>query len=127
MKSKYPYIPFLLLSLILSCHASRFSKYESEFNQSKVIRTFISVDDLNDDYFDIRENRYFEFYKQLFDSVKNTSIPGRYTVKGDTMLLEYFNKKHRNILGSKAIIDEKKNEIIFFDHYPAPRKRLVVR
>ncbi len=118
---------FAITISLFSCQVNRFAKYQTEFNQSEVIRTFKSIDDLNDDYFVIKENNYFEFYKQLFDSVKNTSIPGRYTMKGDTMLLEYFKKKDRMVLGSKAIIDNKKNEIIFFDHYPSPRRKLVVR
>ena len=29
---------------------------------------------MNDSYFEIKENNFFEFYRQLFDSVKNTSV-----------------------------------------------------
>ena len=79
---------------------------------------------MNDAYFVIKENNFFEFYRQLFDSVKNTSYPGRYTKSGDTLLLNFYNKKGRDFLGSKAFINPYKKEIIFFDHYPGIKKKI---
>ena len=81
---------------------------------------------MNDAYFVIRENYFFEFYRQLFDSVKNTSYPGRYTQKGDTLLLNFYNKKGEEILGRKALINPNKKEIIFFDHYSRIKKTLIL-
>lgn len=106
---------FLLLCLCLCCSPSaRFNKDKAAFEASRISRSFISVADMNDSYFDIRENKFFEFYKLLFDSVKNTSYPGRYTLRGDTMLLQFYDKKGRLLLGNKALVNEAKNQVIFF-------------
>ncbi len=69
---------------------------------------------MNDSYFVIKENNFFEFYRQLFDSVKNTCYPGKYTKNGDTLILHYYNKKGYGLLGRKALIAANKKEIIFF-------------
>ncbi len=98
-----------------SCSTSlNFNKDKASFEASPVTRSFKSVADLNDSYFEIRENNFFEFYRQLFDSVKNTAYPGKYELKGDTLHLKFYNKKGRELLGSKAVIRETKNEIVFF-------------
>lgn len=122
---KYPGLIFLTFFLI-NCSNTRFNRDKERFEASKVSMTFKSVSDLNDDYFEIRENNFFEFYKQLFDSVKNTRYPGTYTMDGDTMILKFYNKKGEKLLGKKAYINNNKREIIFFDHHPEMRKRLVV-
>ena len=80
---------------------------------------------MNDSYFDIRENNFLEFYRQLFDSVKNSRYPGKYSLQGDTMLLYFYDKKGYDLLGKKAYIDKEKKEIIFFDQYPGVRKKLI--
>ena len=80
---------------------------------------------MNDAYFIIKENNFFEFYMQLFDSVKNTSYPGTYSKKGDTIYLSFYNKKANSLLGGKALINPNKKEIIFFDEYPGIKKRLL--
>ena len=81
---------------------------------------------MNDAFFVIKKNNFFEFYRQLFDSVKNTSYPGKYSQNGDTLLLEFYNKKGKNILGRKALINPIKKEIIFFDQYPGLKKKAVI-
>lgn len=93
---------------------NKFSKDQAAFEASPVTRSFKSVADMNDSYFEIRENNFFEFYRQLFDSVKNTSYPGKYQLKGDTLHLTFYDKKGKELLGSKAVIRETKNEIVFF-------------
>ncbi len=80
---------------------------------------------MNDAFFVIKENNFFEFYRQLFDSVKNSSYPGRYTKNGDTLMLDFYNKKGEDILGSKALVNQNKKEIIFFDHFPGVKKKLI--
>ncbi len=105
----------LLIGFIWSCSGTgRFSRDEAAFNASAITRSFISVADMNDSYFDIRENNFFEFYKMLFDSVKNTRYPGKYSLKGDTMILHFYDKKGPHFLGSKALVASGKNQIIFF-------------
>ena len=69
---------------------------------------------MNDSYFVVKENNFFEFYKELFDSVKNTSYPGKYTKNGDTLMLYFYNKKGAALLGTKALIRQGKKEIVFF-------------
>lgn len=116
----------LSVLIIFSCSPSnKFSKDKTLFEASKVQRSFKSIADLNDSYFDIKENNFFEFYRQLFDSVKNTRYPGKYTKIGDTLFLEFYNKKGLKLLGRKALIDERKKEIVFFEHYPGVKKKLI--
>jgi hypothetical protein len=111
-------VVIVLMSLAIttiSCSSSRnFSNVKKEFDASMVKMQFKSVADMNDSYFDIKENNFFEFYRQLFDSVKNSSYPGTYTVVNDTFYLKFYNKKGKKLLGSKAVVDEAKHEIIFF-------------
>ena len=80
---------------------------------------------MNDAYFVIKENNFFEFYRALFDSVKNTSYPGKYTKNGDTMYLQFYNKKGSDMLGNKALINSQKKEIIFFDKFAGVKKKLL--
>lgn len=113
------------LAVIMSCSPRlNFKKDEENFQSSKVISTYKAIADMNDAYFVIKENNYFEFYRQLFDSVKNTSYPGRFTKSGDTLFLHFYNKKGRDFLGSKAFINPEKKEIIFFDHYPGIKMKI---
>ncbi len=112
---KYILAVLLISALAFSCSpASRFKRDETTFNSSKVIMSFTSIADMNDAHFDIKENNYFEFYRQLFDSVKNTQYPGKYTRKGDTLFLKFYDQKGKKLLGSKAVVHEGKKEIIFF-------------
>ncbi len=80
---------------------------------------------MNDAFFTIRQNNYFEFYMQLFDSVKNSSYPGKFIRSGDTLLLNFYNKKGETLLGSKAFINPNKREIIFFDNKLGVKRTLV--
>ncbi|MFT3979756.1 MAG: hypothetical protein QM687_04745 [Ferruginibacter sp.] len=101
--------------LTISCSSSiKFSRDKAAFEASAVTHSFKSIADMNDSYFELRENNFFEFYRQLFDSIKNTSYPGRYELKNDTLHLTFYDKKGKNLLGSKAVIRETKNEIVFF-------------
>ena len=105
---------FSLLLIITACSPQhKFNKDKAAFDASKVIMSFTSVADMNDSYFQLKENNFFEFYRQLFDSIKNTSYPGRYTQKGDTILLKYYDKKGEALLGKKAVIKKGKKEILF--------------
>ena len=100
---------------VFSCSPTqKFNRDKARFETSKVQMSFVSVADMNDSYFEIKENNYFEFYRQLFDSVKNTRYPGRYTQQGDTLFLKFYDKRGKDLLGGKAIINEKKKQIVFF-------------
>ncbi len=115
---------FLLL-LIYSCSpAARFKRDKAEFESSPVIVTFKSVADMNDSYFVIKEHNYFEFYRQLFDSVKNSQYPGKYIRNGDTLILTFYDKKGATLLGSKAFINNAGGEIIFFNKKPVKKTDL---
>ncbi|CAN5882520.1 hypothetical protein BH11BAC4_BH11BAC4_09720 [soil metagenome] len=108
-----------ILSLFSICLVScspthQFNKDKALFESSPVKMSFKSVADMNDSYFVIKENNFFEFYRQLFDSVKNTSYPGKYTTNGDTLLLHFYNSKGAQLLGNKALVDHEKKRIIFF-------------
>lgn len=80
---------------------------------------------MNDSYFVIKENNFFEFYMQLFDSLKNTRYPGTYTKSGDTLHLHFYNKKGEALLGSNALINDSKKEIIFFDKKLGQKKKII--
>jgi hypothetical protein len=108
---------FFLLSIapILSCSQQyRFNKNRATFDASKITMSFKSVADMNDAYFVIKENNYFEFYRELFDSIKNTRYPGKYELHNDTLHLQFFNSKGSRLLGKKAVIDSARNQILFF-------------
>lgn len=110
----------------MSCSPlNSFKKDKSLFESSRVVTKYKAVADMNDAYFVIKENNFFEFYRELFDSVKNTSYPGKYSVVGDTLYLNFYNKKGINLLGNKALINTLKKEIIFFDTYTGVKKKLI--
>lgn len=106
---------FIFTIIIASCSSTyQFRQDKAAFEASPVTQSFKSIADMNDSYFEIRENNFFEFYHQLFDSVKNTRYPGKFELKGDTLYLKFYNKRGKALLGSKAVIKESKNEIVFF-------------
>jgi hypothetical protein len=105
----------LVICFAFSCSpAYQFRRDKTAFDASKVTQSFKSVADMNDSYFEIRENNFFEFYRQLFDSVKNTVYPGKYSVVNDTLFLNFYDKRGLELLGRKAVIKEGKKEIVFF-------------
>ncbi|MEJ7609812.1 MAG: hypothetical protein WKF88_01395 [Ferruginibacter sp.] len=115
-----------ITAFVISCSPSKgFRKDKALFDASPEIVKYKAIADMNDAFFVLKENNFFEFYRQLFDSVKNSSYPGRYSKSGDTLLLNFYNKKGEDILGSKAIINQNKKEIIFFDHSPGGKKKLI--
>lgn len=110
-------ILFLLTAFAYACNEPVSMNYEKDkaaFEGSKVIKSFKSVADMNDAYFELKENNYFEFYRQLFDSVKNTSYPGKYVQKDDTLYLSFYDVRGDSVLGSKAIIKGDDEQIVFF-------------
>lgn len=119
---------FLIISTALlgACSPSaNFSKDKDLFQASKAITTYKAFADMNDAYFVIKENNFFEFYRELFDSLKNTSYPGTYTKNGDTLYLKFYNRKGNSLLGNKALINTPKKEIIFFDKYTGVKRKLL--
>ena len=116
----------IFLPIIISCSPlNSFKKDKDLFNASPIMTKYKAIADMNDAYFVIKENNFFEFYRELFDSVKNSSYPGRYTKNGDTLYLQFYNKKGTNLLGNKALINTQKKEIIFFDRYTGVKKKLL--
>ena len=87
---------------------------------SRVVRTFTSVSDMNDAHFVIKDNNYFEYYKSLYDSVKNTRFGGTYKRAGDTLLLDFFNGRGKEWLGEKAILLNG-NQVLFPEAAPEAR------
>lgn len=112
---KYMFVLISALAAIYSCSPSyKFNKNKEAFNSSKVKMSFVSIADMNDSHFEIRENNFFEFYRELFDSVKNTRYPGTFIEKGDTLHLSFYNKKGKALLGSKAVVNKEHEKIVFF-------------
>ncbi len=126
MKRIYFLIVIAAMIIIYSCSPTNaFKKDKTAFDASSVITKYKAIGDLNDSYFTIRENNFFEFYMQLFDSVKNTAYPGKYTKSGDTLFLNFYNKGAEVFLGSKALINNSKKEIIFFDKLLGVKRKLI--
>lgn len=116
-------IAAISLSFAFSCSGNRnFRKDRPLFESSAVISSYRSVTDMNDAFFEIRENNFFEFSRRLFDSVKNSSYPGKYTRNGDTLFLQFYNKKGEEVLGRKALVNPNKKEVVFFDNSPGKKK-----
>ncbi len=112
--------------IIISCSPTNaFKKDKTAFDASAIITKYKAIGDLNDSYFTIKENNFFEFYMQLFDSVKNTAYPGKYTKSGDTLFLNFYNKGAEAFLGSKALINNNKKEIVFFDKLLGVKRKLI--
>jgi hypothetical protein len=106
-----------LCSLFLfSCASTReFKTNMKAVEKAAVLKSFKNVvEGVNDSYFEIKENNYFDSYRLLFDSVKNTRYAGTYTSNAgnDTIALQFFKSKGQMILGSKAVIKGK--NITFF-------------
>ncbi len=112
MKGILLIVAVALLSACAMNHNKFTKKTKAQFDASPVVRSFTSVADLNDAYFDLKANNYFEFYRQLFDTLKNTQYPGKYRKEGDTLYLSFFDKKGPEMLGKKAVI--KNDKIIFY-------------
>ena len=126
IKNTFALIIISISIVMYSCSASNsFKKDKPAFDASAVITKYKAIGDLNDSYFTIRQNNFFEFYMQLFDSVKNTAYPGKYTKNGDTLFLQFYNKGAEAFLGSKALINNDKKEIIFFDKLLGVRRKLI--
>jgi hypothetical protein len=128
MKTTYTFTLFIfaISIMIYSCSPiNAFKKDKPAFDASTVITKYKAIGDLNDSYFTIRQNNFFEFYMQLFDSVKNTAYPGKYTKNGDTLFLNFYNKGAEVFLGSKALINNDKKEIIFFDKFLGVKRKLI--
>jgi hypothetical protein len=112
---KYLVLLFLVSFAVAACSSSqKFRRDKAAFEASSITQSFKSVADMNDAYFEIRENGFFDFYRQLFDSVKNSRYPGKYELRNDTMYLSFYDKRGRDLLGTKAVVNKKKNEIQFF-------------
>ena len=99
------------LLFLVSCGGSQKLRNDA----SPVTKSFRNVvEGVNNSYFEIKEGGYFDSYRLLFDSVKNTRYAGTYTsiCGSDTLNLQFFQKKGAKILGNRAIIIGKK--ITFF-------------
>ena len=118
-------ILFAVTVLVACSPVNRFKNDKTLFEASKVITKYKAVADMNDAYFVIKENNFFEFYRELFDSLKNTSYPGKYTKSGDTLFLKFYNKNGNKLLSNKALLNSEKKEIIFFDIYTGVKKKLI--
>ncbi len=102
---------------LFSCASSKeFKKNMQSVDDAVVLKSFKNVvEGVNNSYFEIKENNYFDSYRLLFDSVKNTRYAGTYTseIGNDTIALKFFHSKGVKMLGSKAVIKGK--NITFFN------------
>ena len=78
------------------------------------------ANELQDDYFVLKENNYFTFYQTIWlvATIKQVAYIGTYTKANDTILLNWIGvnpQEIRPFLSSKCIIDSVANEIWFLD------------
>lgn len=110
---------------MISCSTGHnFHKDKPLFDSSAIITKYKAVADMNDAYFIIKQNHFFEFYRLLFDSVQNSRYAGHYTLQGDTLILSFYRHRGEKLLGSKALINPDKKEITFFNT-SAEKKKLI--
>ena len=84
-------------------------------DRAAVTKSFRNVvEGVNNSYFEIKENNYFDSYRLLFDSVKNTRYAGTYTttLPNDTITLQFFQPKGKKNIGYKGL-DYRKNNYFF--------------
>lgn len=116
---------FLLLSIfaLVSCHApaEKPAAPGPETMATGINKTFMSLSDLNDCYLTLSSDWKFEYYKMLFDSIKNTEYTGTYQLQNDTILLNFDKKEGEALLGNRLLMDETKEHIVFIDAAPEAR------
>lgn len=106
----------IFILLFSGCNSKKEQKTDLlKLEKAKIISTFKSSSDMNNSYFILKEGNYFEFYKNLYDSIKNTHFAGKYSRKGDTLILNFWDNKGEEIFGNRAIINTEKNKIYFFN------------
>ena len=116
-------ILILVSVLLFSC--KHLLKKENDFDKmkkAKVISTFRATSDMNDSYFLLKEGNYFEFYKSLYDSLKNTVYGGTFSEHLDTIKLNFFNPEGEKIFGNRAILNKENNEINFYNASNAAKR-----
>lgn len=114
----FPMTKMLLLVLLVLLACNTAEKKDAASPATTALEkdlSFRAVADMNDCHFTLKKDGSFEFYRLLFDSIKNSSYTGNYTLAGDTLMLMYDQSEAIELLGPKALIDHKKNEITFFD------------
>jgi hypothetical protein len=104
-----------LIVLLAACQGQE-KKGREEFPAGNM--SFVSISDMNDAHFELRKDGSFEYYRLLFDSLKNSTISGTWKKQADTILLIYNDTASEKILGPKAMINQQKHEISFFDSGP---------
>ena len=106
----------IFIMVITGCNFKNEQKTDHrDLKNAKTISTFKASSDMNNSYFILKEGNYFEFYKSLYDSIKNTHFAGKYSLNGDTLILNFFDNKGEEIFGNRAIINTEKNKIYFFN------------
>lgn len=109
--------------LFIACNAPAEKPVEtlSPAPETGIRKTFMSLSDLNDCYFSFSEDGKFEYYKMLFDSIKNTEFTGTYQLQNDTFFLQFDKKEGEELLGNRLIMDENKENIVLIDAAPEAR------
>jgi hypothetical protein len=118
-------LPILLLygTLIAGCAGEKSQVPVSSKNaqpeaHNSIEHSFTSVSDLNDAYFSLTHDLKFEYYKLLFDSIRNTNFSGTYTIKQDTIFLKFDDEEGKKLLGERVLMDTLLENILFIDAAP---------
>ncbi len=114
MKFIKNYIALCLICAISACSSKiPVKKFNATVDAAQEIKVFKNVvSGANNSYFVLKTDNYFDFYRELFDSVKNTRYPGTYIMKGDTIQLTFNQKSGKKFLSRQAVISGDK--ITFF-------------
>jgi hypothetical protein len=101
----------LVFTIIISC-GLRFPNGQKCFKRTKVLVSSSSTHKFTDDYFKLRQDGFFDYYKRPFGANKMAQYKGTYNLKSDSLFLQFCTDTIPENLVGVGLIDLKKNEIV---------------
>ena len=77
-------------------------------------------------YFNLRENKYFDYFGMTLGIAKAEFYAGRYELKGDSILLGFHNNHKPQDLTGMGFIDRAKKEVVLFSKDTVNNRRLTI-
>lgn len=103
----------LILTAVASC-GPRSPNGQRCFKRTKVLISSQSTHKFWDDYFQLRNEGFFNYYTKPFGVVKMGQLKGRYVLKSDTLFLHFCKDSIPGNLTGLGVLDLKKREIVLF-------------
>lgn len=112
MSNKISFV--FLLTISMSC-GIRFSNRQKCFKKTKMILSSVGHQKFTDDYFKLRKQGFFEYYKRPFGLNKIAHYKGTYGLQSDTLFLNFCMDSIPDNLIGLGIICLQKNEIVLIN------------